>query len=56
MLNTLPTIEKSKALQALSDPASWGKTGAVAARAVTTREQPKNSLAPAQQNENAMTQ
>ena len=54
MLNTLPTIEKSKALQALADPTSWGKTGAVAARAATIREQPKNSLAP--DNQNAMAQ
>jgi hypothetical protein len=50
MLNTLPTIEKSKALKALADPTSWGKTGAVAARAATIREQPKNSLAPDNQN------
>ena len=56
MLDTLPTAEKSKALKALADPASWGKAGAVSARIVTRQEQPKNALAPAQQNQNAMTQ
>ena len=54
MLDTLPTAEKSKALKALADPASWGKAGAVSARIVTRQEQPKNALAPA--NQNAMTQ
>jgi hypothetical protein len=54
MLNTLPEVEKSKALKALADPASWGKAGAVSARIATRREQPKNALAPA--NQNAMTQ
>ena len=54
MLDTLPAAEKSKALKALADPASWGKAGAVSARIVTRQEQPKNALAPA--NQNAMTQ
>jgi hypothetical protein len=54
MLNTLPAAEKSKALKALADPASWGKVGAVSARIATRQEQPKNALAPA--NQNAMTQ
>jgi len=52
MLNTLPAAEKSKALRALSDPASWGKAGAIGARAATRQEQPTNALAPA--NENAL--
>jgi hypothetical protein len=54
MLDTLPASEKSKALKALADPASWGKAGAVSARIATRQEQPKNALAPA--NQNAMTQ
>jgi hypothetical protein len=54
MLDTLPSTEKSKALKALSDPAAWGKTGAVAARVVTRQEQP-NRLAPNSSNVNALT-
>jgi len=54
MLDTLPAAEKSKALKVLADPASWGKSGAVSARIATRQEQPKNALAPA--NQNAMTQ
>jgi hypothetical protein len=54
MLDTLPAAEKSKALKVLADPASWGKAGAVSARIATRQEQPKNALAPA--NQNAMTQ
>jgi hypothetical protein len=54
MLNTLPTAEKSKALQALSDPASWGKAGTISARIATRQEQPTNALAPQQQNQNAL--
>ena len=50
MLDTLPAAEKSKALRALTDPSSWGKVGTVSARAAV------NALAPAQQNQNAMTQ
>ena len=46
MLNTLPSAEKSKALRALADPASWGKTGTIGARAATRQEQPTNALAP----------
>ena len=45
MLDTLPAAERSKALRALTDPASWGKTGAVAARATVI-----NSLAPPNEN------
>ena len=54
MLNTLPTAEKSKALRALSDPASWGKAGTLSARIATRQEQPTNALAPQQQNQNAL--
>ena len=54
MLNTLPAAEKSKALRALSDPASWGKAGTIGARVATRQEQPTNALAPA--NENALAQ
>ena len=45
MLDTLPAAERSKALRALTDPASWGKAGPVAARAAVI-----NSLAPANEN------
>ena len=45
MLDTLPAAERSKVLRALTDPASWGKTGAVAARATVI-----NSLAPPNEN------
>jgi len=55
MLNTLPATERSKVLRVLTDPASWGKTGAVAARAATVQEQP-NHLAPTQINRNALAQ
>lgn len=48
MLDTLPAVEKSKALRALTDPSSWGKVGTVSARAAV------NALAPA--NQNAMAQ
>jgi hypothetical protein len=54
MLNTLPSAEKSKALRALSDPASWGKAGTISARVTTRQEQPTNALAPQQQNQNAL--
>lgn len=50
MLDTLPAAEKSKALKALADPASWGKAGEVSARISTRQEQPKNALAPKSQN------
>jgi hypothetical protein len=50
MLNTLPAAEKSKALRALADPSSWGKAGTIAARIATRQEQPKNALAPENQN------
>jgi len=45
MLDTLPAAERSKALRALTDPASWGKAGPVAARAAVI-----NSLAPPKEN------
>ena len=50
MLETLPSAEKSKALRALADPASWKKAGVVSARIATRQEQPKNALAPQSQN------
>jgi hypothetical protein len=55
MLDTLPAAERSKVLRVLTDPASWGKAGAVAARAATAQEQP-NQLAPKQANQNALAQ
>lgn len=54
MLDTLPASEKSKALKALADPASWGKAGTVSARIATRQEQPKNALAPNSQSQNAL--
>jgi hypothetical protein len=45
MLDTLPAAERSKALRALTDPASWGKAGPVAARAAVI-----NALAPPNEN------
>jgi len=54
MLDTLPASDRSKVLRVLADPSSWGKTGAVAARAVTRQEQP-NKLAPSSTNVNALT-
>jgi hypothetical protein len=45
MLDTLPTVERNKVLRALTDPASWGKAGPVAARAAVI-----NSLAPPKEN------
>jgi hypothetical protein len=54
MLDTLPASDRSEVLRVLADPSSWGKTGAVAARAVTRQEQP-NKLAPSSTNVNALT-
>jgi hypothetical protein len=45
MLDTLPAAERNKVLRALTDPASWGKAGPVAARAAVI-----NSLAPPNEN------
>jgi len=53
LLDTLPAVERSKVLRVLTDPASWGKAGTVAARAATMQEQP-NQLAPASKNQNAL--
>jgi hypothetical protein len=54
MLDTLPAAEKSKALKALTDPASWGKAGTISARIATRQEQPKNALAPTAKFQNAL--
>jgi len=54
MLDTLPAAEKSKALKALADPASWGKAGTISARIATRQEQPKNALAPTAKSQNAL--
>jgi hypothetical protein len=56
MLDTLPTAERSKALRALTDPASWGKAGTISARIATRQDQPKNALAPESTNQNALAQ
>lgn len=51
MLNTLPAVERSKALRVLTDPSTWGAKGAAAARAVNL---PTNALAPETENRNAL--
>jgi len=51
MLNTLPASERAGVLRLLTDPSRYGKTGAAAARAATM---PANSLAPEQENRNAL--
>lgn len=54
MLNTLPAVERGAVLRMLNNPATWGKTGAAAARAAVTPEAPKNNLAPQSRKENAL--
>jgi hypothetical protein len=50
MLNTLPAVERGAVLRMLNNPSTWGKTGTIAARIATRQEQPKNALAPENQN------
>ena len=50
MLNTLPAVERGAVLRMLNNPSTWGKTGTIAARVATRQEQPKNALAPENQN------
>ena len=52
LLNTLPAVERGAVLRMLNNPSTWGKTGTIAARIATRQEQPKNALAP--ENQNAM--
>jgi hypothetical protein len=54
MLDTLPTVEKSKALKALADPTSWAKIGGATTRAAAMPTAPTNSLAPVRINLNNM--
>lgn len=54
MLDTLPTVEKSKALKALADPKSWAKIGGATTRAAAMPTAPTNGLAPAYINLNNM--
>jgi len=56
MLNTLPASERAGVLRILTDPARYGKAGAAAARAATVPQAPANSLAPTQENRNALAQ
>jgi hypothetical protein len=53
MLNTLPAVERGAVLRVLNNPATWGKTGAAAARAAVVPSEPTNSLAPESRNQNA---
>ena len=55
MLNELPSAERSKVLQVLTNPSTWGKGGAAAARAVTLPQAPSNALALEVENQNALT-
>ena len=54
LLNTLPTIERSKVLKVLTDPSTWGARGAAATRAATAPAAPTNALAGESQNQNAL--
>ena len=56
LLATLPAKERSILLKAMSDPSTWGTKGATITRAAAMPAAPTNALAPAQQNQNAMTQ
>ena len=56
LLATLPAKERSNLLKAMSDPSTWGTKGATITRAAAMPAAPTNALAPAQQNQNAMTQ
>lgn len=56
MLNTLPAVERKGLLRILVDPSTYGKAGAAGARAAVIPQTPTNNLAPAQQNQNALTQ
>ena len=54
MLNTLPAVERGAVLRMLNNPATWGKTGAAAARAAAVPVAPTNNLAPESRKENAL--
>jgi hypothetical protein len=54
MLNTLPASERAGVLRILTDPATYGKAGAAAARAAVMPQAPTNALAPNQENRNAL--
>lgn len=54
LLNTLPTIERSKVLKVLTDPSTWGAKGAAAARAAAVPAAPTNNLTPQSENRNAL--
>jgi len=54
LLNTLPTIERSKVLKVLTDPSTWGARGAAATRAAVMPAAPTNNLAPQSENQNAL--
>jgi hypothetical protein len=52
MLNTLPAVERKGLLRILTDPSTYGKTGAAGARAAVMPQTPTNALAPTQENQN----
>jgi len=54
MLNTLPSAERAGVLRILTDPSRYGKAGAAAARAAVIPQTPTNTLAPKQENKNAL--
>jgi hypothetical protein len=54
MLNTLPSVERSKVLRMLNDPSTWGAKGAAVTRAAAMPAAPTNALAPQSENQNAL--
>ena len=56
LLQSLPASEQNKIVQLLNNPSMLGVKGATITRAAAMPAAPTNALAPAQQNQNAMTQ
>jgi len=54
LLATLPAKERSALLKAISDPSTWDAKGAAITRAAAMPAAPTNTLAPKQQNQNAL--
>jgi hypothetical protein len=54
MLNTLPSVERSKVLRMLNDPSTWGTKGAAVTRAAAIPAAPTNALAGESENQNAL--
>jgi len=56
LLESLPASERNKIVQLLNNPSMLGVKGATITRPAAMPATPTNALAPAQQNQNAMTQ